>query len=96
MKNYVFFIWIMFNINNRIIAQSIIFCDKRSFYIEIVSHLAYNLSIGSPMANEKCRTKIVFFSEKKVVGHTTFLHLADRLTVLIYDYSLVVLDPVTT
>ena len=55
-----------------------------------MSCLAYNLNIGWPMADEKC-TKIIFFSEKKAVGHTTF---CIWLTVLIYDDSLVVPDPV--
>ena len=57
-----------------------------------MNHLAYDLNIGWPMANKKCHTKIIFFSEKKVVCHVTF-HI--QLTMLNYDDSLVVLDPVT-
>ena len=55
-----------------------------------MSHLAYNMNIGWPMANEKC-TKIIF-SVKKAVGHMTFCIWP---TVLIYDDSFAVLDPVT-
>ena len=69
------------------------FYDKGSFSIKFVSCLAYDLSVSQLVANKKCCTKIVFFSEKKAVGHTTFCIWP---TVLIYDDSLVVLDSVTT
>ena len=60
-----------------------------------MSCLAYDLNISQPMADKKCCTKIVFFSEKKVSWPYDILCPADKLTVLIYDNSLIVLDPVT-
>ena len=58
-----------------------------------MSHLAYNMNIGQPMANRKCCIEIIFSEE----GGWPYdiLHLADRPTVLIYDDSLAVFDPVT-
>ena len=37
-----------------------------------MSCLAYDMNISWQTANGKCHTEIIFFPEKRVVGHTTF------------------------